>query len=83
MFVKPRDKAVFLDLILLENQLPFFVLEYLHHLIFPSSSDYNGLLKLSFDYFGYFNIQSMQAHPNVKIEHITDLLRTLLLPPPE
>nr|POF05110.1 upf0481 protein [Quercus suber] len=76
MFVKPRASAIRLDLLLLENQLLFFVIEKLHHLAFPSLSDYNGLLELSYNYFGHFNMQSVQALPNVKIEHFTDLLRT-------
>ncbi|XP_030939995.1 UPF0481 protein At3g47200-like [Quercus lobata] len=83
IFVQPRYNAVRLDLLLLENQLPFFVIEKLHHLAFPSLSDYVGLLELSFDYFGYYNIQSIQAHPNFEIEHFTDLLRTFQVPPPE
>ncbi|KAM3750298.1 hypothetical protein ACB098_04G026600 [Castanea mollissima] len=60
IFVQPRVDAVMLDLLLLENQLPFI---------------------LSFDYFECFNIQSIQVHPNVKIEHFTDLIRTFQLPP--
>ena len=83
MFVKPRASAIRLDLLLLENQLPFFVIEKLHHLAFPSLSDYNGLLELSYNYFGHFNMQSMQALPKVKIEHSTDLLRTSQIPPLE
>ncbi|KAK4566668.1 hypothetical protein RGQ29_002793 [Quercus rubra] len=83
IFVKRRNNAVMLDLLLLENQLPFFVIEKLHHLAFPSLPDNIGLLKLSFYYFGYFNIQSIQVHPNVKIEHFTDLIRTFQLPPLE
>ncbi|KAK7825033.1 upf0481 protein, partial [Quercus suber] len=72
-----------LDLLLLENQLQFFVIERLHHLAFPSLSDYNGLLELSYNYFGHFNMQSLQALPNVKIEHFTDLLPTFQIPPLE
>ncbi|KAF3962983.1 hypothetical protein CMV_012573 [Castanea mollissima] len=83
IFVGPRADAVMLDLLLLENQLPFFVIEKLYHLAFPSPSDYYGLLKLSFEFFGYFNIQSIEVHPNVKIEHFTDLIRTFQLPPLE
>ena len=83
MFVKPRASAIRLDLLLLENQLPFFVIEKLHHLAFPSLSDYNGLLELSYNYFRHFNMQSMQALPKVKIEHFTDLLRTFQIPPLE
>ena len=83
IFVQPRYSAVFLDLALLENQLPFFVIEKLHHLAFPSPSDDNALPKLPFDYFDYFNVHSIQAHPDVKIEHFTDLIRTFQLPPLE
>nr|XP_023881610.1 putative UPF0481 protein At3g02645 [Quercus suber]POE74070.1 upf0481 protein [Quercus suber] len=83
IFVQPRADAVMLDLLLLENQLPFFVIQKLHNLVFPSPSYYNNLLKLSFGYFAYYNIQRIEAHPNVKIEHFTDLLRTFQLPPPE
>ena len=83
IFVQPRANAVWLDLLLLENQLPFFVIEKLHHLAFPSPSHYNGLLELSSTYFAHDNFQSIQAHPNVKIEHFTDLLRTFHVPPPE
>ncbi|XP_023890200.1 UPF0481 protein At3g47200 [Quercus suber] len=81
--VEPRSTAVRLDLLLLENQLPFFVIKKLYDLAFPSLSDYGGLLKLSFYYFGYFNMQFIQATPNVKIEHFTDLIRTFQLPPLE
>ena len=88
--VEPRANAVFLDLLLLENQLPFFVIEKLHQLAFPSLFDanpfllnYNEFLKIYISCFSYSNIQSIQAHPNMKIEHFTDLLRTYQLPPPE
>ena len=83
IFVQPRANAVLLDLLLLENQLPFFVIEKLYDLAFPSPSVYGGLLELSFDCFEALNIQSIQATPNVKVEHFTDLIRTFQLPPPE
>nr|POE63892.1 upf0481 protein [Quercus suber] len=72
MFVKPRASA-----------LPFFVIEKLQHLAFPYLLDYDGLLELSYNYFGHFSMQSIQALPNVKIEHFTDLLRTFQIPPLE
>ncbi|KAL4632329.1 hypothetical protein ACB092_04G042600 [Castanea dentata] len=78
--VDPRYVAIMVDLLLLENQLPFFVIEKLHHLAFPSLSNNDGFLELSFDYFGYFNMQSIKATTNVKIEHFTDLIRTFVLP---
>uniref|UniRef100_A0A7N2MS41 Uncharacterized protein n=1 Tax=Quercus lobata TaxID=97700 RepID=A0A7N2MS41_QUELO len=85
VFVQPRFSSIRLDLLLLENQLPFFVIEKLYHLAF-SPSDYN-LLRLPLDCFSYFNIQRIEAHDSrVKkdsIEHFTDLIRTFQLPPLE
>ena len=69
-----------LDLLLLENQLPFFVLEKLFDLAFPVS-DSPSLIYLTFMFFEDFNIQNL-THENVEIEHFTDLLRTFQLPPP-
>ncbi|XP_075661295.1 UPF0481 protein At3g47200-like [Castanea sativa] len=80
---EPRAFAVMLDLVLLENQLPFFVIQELYNLAYPSPSNDLSLVKLSFIYFRQFNIQFINAHPNVKIEHFTDLLRTFLIPPPK
>ena len=79
----PRSTAVKVDLLLLENQLPFFVIEKLYDLAIPSPSDYGGFRELSFGYFKYLKMQFIQATPNVKIEHFTDLIRTFLLPPLE
>ena len=81
MFVQPKAKAIMLDLLLLENQLPFFVFEKLHQLAFPFLSNNESLLQLSFDYFEHFNDQRTPPGPNVKIKHFTDLLRTFKLPP--
>ena len=94
MVAEPRANAVRLDLLLLENQLPFFVIEKLHDLAFPSNSyanpclsNYGALLKLSFDYFRDVPCiqlrQVLQDHPIVKVDRFTDLLRTFQLPPPE
>ena len=81
MAVEPRATAVMLDLLLLENQLPFFVIKKLHHLAFPSPS--NPLLQHTFIYFGkYICNQLIQPNPDVEIKHFTDLLRTFMLPPP-
>ncbi|KAK4566671.1 hypothetical protein RGQ29_002796 [Quercus rubra] len=80
----PRATAMMFDLLLLENQLPFFVIEKLHQLAFPSDSiisNYNALLRLSINYFGpSFNIQFRDDLPNVEIDHFTDLLRMVQLP---
>ena len=89
---EPRAIAVILDLLLLENQLPFFVIEKLYNLASPSLSKANpalssdhGLLKLSFNYFKYviINKQFIKALPNMKIEHFTDLIRMFQIPPPK
>ncbi|KAK9997270.1 hypothetical protein SO802_021956 [Lithocarpus litseifolius] len=87
-----RVDAVMLDLLLLENQLPFFVIEKLYDLASPSLSKANpslssdhGLFELSFNYFNYaiFNKQFIKALPNIKIEHFTDLVRTFHIAPPK
>ena len=87
LIVEPRADAVMIDLLLLENQLPFFVIEKLHQLAFPSLSgfsNYDALLKLSIKYFGpSFIFQFRDDLPNVEIYHFTDLLRTVQLPPPK
>ncbi|KAM3702468.1 hypothetical protein ACJW31_04G028000 [Castanea mollissima] len=84
---EPRASAVMLDLLLLENQLPFFVIEKLHQLAFPfpsAFSNYDSLLRLSIKYFrDCYNFQFRHDLPNVEIDHFTDLLRTVQLPPPK
>ena len=84
MFLKPRACAIRLDLLLLENQLPFFVIQKLHQLAFPydsSISNYNALLELSISFFGgSSNFQFMDNLPDVEIYHFTDLLRIVQLP---
>ena len=73
--VDPRSTAVkAVDLLLLENQLPFFVIEKLYDLAIPPPSDYGGFRELSFGYFKYLKMQFIQATPNVKIEHFIDLI---------
>ncbi|KAK9997275.1 hypothetical protein SO802_021961 [Lithocarpus litseifolius] len=81
--VDPRSTALKVDLLLLENQLPFFVIEKLYDLAIPSPSNYGGFRELSFDYFHYLPLRFVQANPNVILEHFTDLIRTFLLPPLE
>jgi len=72
-----------LDLLLLENQLPFFVLENLFNLSFASTSARNipSFLELTFDYFIYYN-RSKLTYQNVKIKHFTDLVRIFHLQHP-
>ena len=81
--VDPRSTDLRVDLLLLENQLPFFVIDKLYDLAIPSPSDCRGFRELSFDYFYFLSMRFVQATPNVKIEHFTDLIRTMLLPPLE
>ena len=88
MFVKPRAKAMKFDLLLLENQLPFFVIEELHQLEFqslcmsdPRLLNCGDLVKFSLNYFEDPCFEFKYERPNVKIEHFTDLLRTFQIPP--
>lgn len=69
-----------LDLLLLENQLPFFVLENLFNLSCPSAPaaapnrKIPSFLELTFDYFIYYN-RSKLTSQNIRIMHFTDLIR--------
>ncbi|KAF7817236.1 UPF0481 protein [Senna tora] len=75
-----------LDLLLLENQLPFFVLERLYNLAFASSMSNNSkhpsFLELTFDYFVYYNRLDLNPRDvSNSICHFTDLIRTFHLQP--
>ncbi|KAL4655067.1 hypothetical protein ACB092_01G424400 [Castanea dentata] len=77
--------SVRIDLMLLENQLPFFVLKKLFDLSFPDDSNSLSLIKLSFKFFESYNFQRMAPEDvdvNVEILHLTDLIRTFLLRSP-
>ncbi|KAL4655080.1 hypothetical protein ACB092_01G425100 [Castanea dentata] len=67
------------ELLLLENQLPFFVIKKIDHLALPSRSNSLSLIQLTFEYFGYLNIHNKA--PEGEIKHFTDLLRFFALPP--
>ena len=70
------------DMLLLENQLPFFAIEKLYNCAFASRSNYPSFTLLTFKYFAYYNTQKMSPNdPNLKIMHFVDLLRTFFLPP--
>ena len=74
------DSYVPIDLLLLENQLPFFLIEevFRHKFRHPSSS----LIELTFDFFKEFNVLNIKPSDlKVEIEQFTDLLRTFYLPP--
>ncbi|KAA8525402.1 hypothetical protein F0562_007257 [Nyssa sinensis] len=67
------------ELILLENQLPFFVLKAFFKITFPSSPDnFPSLLQLTFCVFWSDNAQNKL--PNFEVRHFLDLIRTLYLP---
>ncbi|KAK7276807.1 hypothetical protein RIF29_17953 [Crotalaria pallida] len=78
-----------LDLLLLENQLPFFILEKLYNLAFSSPTKQNdgetrypSFMELIFHYFNDYN--KLNLHPRtstISIQHFTDLLRTFHLQP--
>jgi hypothetical protein len=61
------------ELLLLENHLPFFVIEKLYHLALPSLSNSISLIQLTFHFFESLNIHNKS--PDVKIQHFTDLIR--------
>ncbi|XP_054814362.1 UPF0481 protein At3g47200-like isoform X2 [Prosopis cineraria] len=65
------------DLLLLENQLPFFVLEGLFNRAFPLHlcGKIPSFLHLTYNYFNHFNIQKLKPNFDVKINHFTDLIR--------
>lgn len=69
-----------LDLLLLENQLPFFVLENLFNLSFSGGQN-PSFLDLSFDYFAYYNTSKLTSQ-NISIRHFTDLIRIFHLQHP-
>ncbi|XP_075667500.1 UPF0481 protein At3g47200-like [Castanea sativa] len=67
------------ELLLLENQLPFFVIKKIYNLALPSLSNSLSLIQLTFDFFKHFNIHNKA--PKGEIKHFTDLLRFFALPP--
>jgi hypothetical protein len=68
------------DLLLLENQLPFFIIRTLYNFAFSSRPDYPSFIQLTFDFFRPYNTQHMRPNPNFKIMHFVDLIRTCFLP---
>eukprot|EP00257_Ricinus_communis_P025063 XP_025012477.1 UPF0481 protein At3g47200 isoform X2 [Ricinus communis] len=67
------------DLILLENQLPLFVIKDLYELAFSSfQNKCPSFLELAFHFFKSFNNQGKSPQEGAK--HFTDMLRSFLLP---
>ncbi|XP_027356290.1 UPF0481 protein At3g47200-like [Abrus precatorius] len=88
LLLKPwLSTSIRLDLLLLENQLPFFVLDNLFYMSVRYNRSSNGtnnipsLLELTFEYFGYYNKSNLDIH-NISIRHFTDLIRTFHLQHP-
>ncbi|KAA8525416.1 hypothetical protein F0562_007266 [Nyssa sinensis] len=72
-------KNLHYDLILLENQLPFFILDALFNPTFASVTDkFPCLLELALYFFHDVNKQNRL--PTFTVCHFTDLIRTLYLP---
>ncbi|XP_054816940.1 UPF0481 protein At3g47200-like [Prosopis cineraria] len=65
------------DLLLLENQLPFFFIENLYNKADPCNLGgyHPSFRELTYMYFSFYNIQNLKPDPNVGIAHFTDLLR--------
>ena len=78
-FIRDQMAFIICDLLLLENQIPFFVLKKLFKLVHPSCPNSFSLLHLTFKFFEDFNVQEIPPK-NVKIEHFTDLIRIFQLP---
>ncbi|XP_028802466.1 UPF0481 protein At3g47200-like [Neltuma alba] len=72
-------EAIRKDLLLLENQLPFFFLKKLYNVAFPCNrrGDLPSFLELTYSYFAFFNKQRLEHNRNIK--HFTDLLRLFYL----
>ncbi|KAL2346772.1 hypothetical protein Fmac_000772 [Flemingia macrophylla] len=73
------------DMLLLENQVPFFVLDSLYNMSLTSTSD-NGddkFIRLTLKYFGRYNSSKLSFDDKININHFTDLLRNFHLPSPK
>ncbi|XP_045792782.1 UPF0481 protein At3g47200-like isoform X2 [Trifolium pratense] len=80
-------KTIQRDLLLLENQLPIFLLEHLHQKVFKDSNNGFNFLELAFNYFEDYNPQRSNKDENEEMlknckpcQHFTDLIRRFYLP---
>jgi hypothetical protein len=80
-FAERLIPIVFRDMLLLENQLPFFVIKEVFNLAFGSYSNVPSFTQLTFHFCERFNTQKMPPDPNLEIKHFVDLVRTFFLPP--
>ncbi|KAF5458868.1 hypothetical protein F2P56_022867 [Juglans regia] len=73
-----------LDFLLLENQLPFFILNDLYQLVLVTHSIYRPFIKVASCYFRFLNTQNKSSDSNEfnGIIHFVDLIRIFYLPPP-
>ncbi|KAK7300108.1 hypothetical protein RJT34_10942 [Clitoria ternatea] len=69
-----------MDLLLLENQLPFSYVEKLYNLAFINEQ-FPSLLELTFKFFNQYNKLNWSPSTTVSIVHFTDLLRMFHLQP--
>ncbi|KAG6718429.1 hypothetical protein I3842_04G148700 [Carya illinoinensis] len=84
-----RAASMRLDFLLLENQLPFFIIEELYKLLLgvdeADQSRLPSFIDLTFDYFQGFNTQNHEKpgpNSDFRINHFVDLLRRFYLPRP-
>ncbi|KAG2667376.1 hypothetical protein I3760_15G111200 [Carya illinoinensis] len=73
-----------LDFMLLENQLPFFIIQKIYDItVLASLQTYPSFIDLSFCLFSPYNLQKKSPNAESKILHFADLVRFFCLPPPE
>ena len=78
---KPWLKGhIMLDLLLLENQLPFFILDEFYEKFFREESD-DSFFNLACEYYWkYLFSTEKQRPPKKKVKHFTDLIRYIFYP---
>ncbi|KAF5454479.1 hypothetical protein F2P56_024139 [Juglans regia] len=75
-----------LDFLLLENQLPFFILKDLYRLVLVTHRLYRPFIEVAFHYFDFLNTQKYKPSDSNqfnRIIHFVDLIQIFYLPPPE
>lgn len=69
------------DMLLLENQIPFFILERLFDLVYGSNS-YNFLVELALTFFDHLLPRNEEIAPTKPVYHLLHLFHAHLLPAP-